>query len=209
MVPRKGHALAAKIEITEEEPASLLDEYSRIPISFEVRSVMDVDSDDPVTATLTERQLEVPWTKDYDRIEGEGPTSWAGKWNISNWGVLVARLKGSRVGGCVLAYNTDGVNRLEGRDDIAILWDLRVHPDYRGQGIGKALFDAAVAWALRRDCIELRIETQNINAWACRFYQKQGCRLHSINRDAYEDFPEEVELIWSLRLRNGRTGGSR
>ena len=36
---------------------------------------------------------------------------------------------------------------LEGRDDLAVFWALRVHPDYRGEGIGHQLFKAAVAWA--------------------------------------------------------------
>jgi len=46
----------------------------------------------------------------------------------------------------------------------------------------------------------LKVETQNINVPACRFYEKQGCHLSSINRNAYKAFPEEVELIWSLAL---------
>ena len=100
----------------------------------------------------------------------------------------------------MLAHNTDGVNKLEGRDDVVAVWDLRVYPDYRGKGIGHKLFEAAVKWARGRQCRELKVETQNINVPACRFYEQQGCRLSSINRFAYEAFPEEVELIWSLEL---------
>ena len=200
--------MTPEFEIVEESIARLGD-YATVPIRFEVCSVLHIDSDDPATATLTERPLEKPCIKDYDEAEGEGPSRWARRWDISNWGLLAAYSNGNRVGGCVLARNTDGVDKLEGRDDIAFLWDIRVHPDHRGQGIGKVLFDAAVDWAVKRNCVELRIETQNINVQACRFYQKQGCRLHSIDRDAYEDFPDEVELIWSLSLSGAGTGGRR
>jgi hypothetical protein len=43
-------------------------------------------------------------------------------------------------------------------------------------------------------------ETQNINVAACRFYAKQGCTLSAINRFAYRDCPEEVQLIWRKEL---------
>ncbi len=104
------------------------------------------------------------------------------------------------IGGCVLAYNTDGVHKLEGQDDIAVLWDLRVHPDFRRKGIGKKLFESAIKWSKGRKCTELKIETQNINVSACKFYQKQGCRLEKINRFAYKEFPNEIELMWIVKL---------
>ena len=130
----------------------------------------------------------------------EGPTRWAKRWDILNWGILVAYLGGRQVGGCVLAHNTDGVNKLEGGTDIVAMWDIRVHPKCRGQRIGSVLFASAVRWASVRDCRQLKVETQNINVPACRFYMGQGCRLDAINRGTYLDFPDEVELIWSLDL---------
>ncbi len=45
--------------------------------------------------------------------------------------------------GAVLAQRTPGVYMLEGRDDLAALWDIRVHPDARRDGIGHMLFEAA------------------------------------------------------------------
>ena len=186
-------------KITEETLARLAD-YGKIPIRFEVRSLFEIEGDTPDSAILVERPLEQTWIKDYDAIKGEGPTRWPKRWDTSNWGLLVARVEDRIVGGCVLAHNTNGVNKLEGRDDVVAVWDLRVHPDYRRRGIGHLLFEAAVEWAKDRHCRELKIETQNINVSACRFYEQQGCRLSAINRSAYEAFPEEVELIWSLAL---------
>jgi ribosomal protein S18 acetylase RimI-like enzyme len=183
-----------------EEPLARLVEYGEIPIRFEVRSLFEIQGDVPESALLVEQQVDPPWVKDYDAIEGEGPRHWPTQWDLSNWGLLAAYVDKRRVGGCVLAYNTDGVDKLEGRDDVVMMWDIRVHPDCRGTGIGRTLFEAASRWAQDRCCQELRIETQNINVPACRLYRRQGCRLSSINRFAYEALPEEVELIWSVAL---------
>ena len=184
----------------KEKPISQLSEYGNIPIHFEVRSIYGVEGNDPASAVLIEKQVPKPWIKDYDAIKGEEPIRWAEQWNISNWGMLVAERDERWIGGCVLAYNTDGVHKLEGRDDIAVLWDLRVHPDFRRKGIGKRLFSAAREWVRTRNCSELKIETQNINVPACKFYRKQGCRLNKINRHAYKNFPDEIELMWNLKL---------
>lgn len=83
-----------------------------------------------------------------------------------------------------------------GRDDVAVLWDIRVLPRERGGGVGSALFRAAGGWARTRGCRRLTIETQNINVPACRFYQKMGCTLGAIDRFAYPGQPAEVQLLW-------------
>jgi len=186
--------------LIEEIPITGLAEYGKIPISFEVKSVYEVLGDDPATAELIEKALPKPWIKDYDAIKGEEPIRWATRWDISKWGMLVAQIEGQWIGGCVLAYNTDGVYKLKGRDDITVLWDLRVHPEFRRQGVGKRLFESAIQWTKSRNCKKFKIETQNINVDACKFYKNQGCLLEKINRTAYKEFPDEIELIWSIRL---------
>lgn len=156
--------------------------------------------DDPASATLVERQVQHPWVKDYDTVKGEAPTDWPNRWDISNWGLLAVTVNGYWVGGCAVAFNTEGVEMLDRRDDLAVLWDIRVHPDHRGNGIGSKLFNAVIEWASDRQCHALKVETQNINVPACRFYKRQGCSLNAINRSAYPDFPDEVQLIWNLEL---------
>lgn len=181
-----------------EEPVTVLPDYSRIPIAFEVRSILEAYLPDKGLGgiRLTERPVAVSWIKDYDEFEHERPASWAQRWNIANWGVISAFIDGTRVGGCVLAYDTPGVHKLEQRTDIAVLWDIRLAPEYRGKGIGSLLIDAAVSWAQHRQCRYLKVETQNINVPACRFYASHGFTLGSINLHAYPDLPDEVELIW-------------
>jgi len=73
--------------------------------------------------------------------------------------VLSAWSHGARVGGAVIAWNTPTVHLLEGRTDLALLWDLRVAPESRGQGVGTALFQAAESWAASRGVRWLKVET--------------------------------------------------
>jgi GNAT superfamily N-acetyltransferase len=149
---------------------------------------------------LSERKLDAPYVKDYDAYEGERPTQWAERFDVSNWGLIGAYADDARVGGAVVAFDTKGVNMLEGRRDLAVLWDIRVSPESRGRGVGSALFRAAEAWAAARGCRQLKIETQNINVPACRFYARQGCVLGAINRFAYQELPDEAQLLWYKTL---------
>ena len=188
-----------EIEI-KEETVKVLKDYSQIPIAFRVETKFRIDSVNNGLGgfLLSEEKVEPSYTKDYD-IEEE-PTSWLKRWDISHWGVLSAYSGEKRVGGAVIAYDTEGVWMLEGRRDLAVLWDIRVHPDFRRSGIGSKLFQSAIEWARARGCRRFKAETQNINVPACRFYAKQGCKLGAINRYAYEQCPDEVELVWYLEL---------
>jgi GNAT superfamily N-acetyltransferase len=108
----------------------------------------------------------------------------------------VARIANRTVAGATVALDTPGLTMVEGRRDSALLWDIRVTPDARRHGVGSALFQRVEAWAQLHGCRQLKIETQNTNVRACRFYERQGCRLQQIHRTAYPDFPEEVQLLW-------------
>jgi hypothetical protein len=44
------------------------------------------------------------------------------------------------------------------------------------------------------------VETQTINVPACRFYSKMGCTLGAIDRYAYVDLPNEIQLLWFKEL---------
>ena len=183
------------IEVAEE-PFTALAEYESIPIAFTVSSVLDVAED----GSLVERRLAAPYLKDYDAQPGEGPQSWPLHFDVSRWGLLVARGGGRRVGGAAMAYDAPGVHMLEGRRDLAVVWDLRVAPEARGRGVGRALWNAAEAWARARGCRELRVETQNVNVPACRFYARQGCVLATARHGVYPGLPHEVQLVWSKML---------
>jgi ribosomal protein S18 acetylase RimI-like enzyme len=115
---------------------------------------------------------------------------------MSNWVLFAARAEGRRVGGAAVAFRTPGLTLLEGREDLAILWDIRVLPEARGQGVGSALFREAEEWARAKGCRHLEVETQNINVGACRFYARHECVLRAVNPRAYPEFPDEDQMLW-------------
>jgi GNAT superfamily N-acetyltransferase len=187
-----------------EIPPEELPRYAEIPIAFRVESVFRVDAVDGGLGgfRLVEEAVE-PYMKDYDALADERPTHWLRRFDVSNWGFFLALDEERTVGGATVACDTPGVDMLGGRTDLAVLWDLRVAPERRGQGIGSRLFGHVAEWARKRGCKQLKIETQNVNVRACRFYAKQGCTLGSIDRHGYAGCPEvarEAMLLWYLDL---------
>ena len=112
-----------------EEPITRLGLHAEVPIAFHVERVLDVTlvEEGLGGVVMSERAIEVPWLKDYDTIEGEGPTRWARRFDVTNWGLISAHAAGRRVGGAVVAFDTAG-SMVEGRSDRAVLWDIRVRP---------------------------------------------------------------------------------
>lgn len=188
------------IEI-RKEAAEALAEYATIPIRFGIQSLLRVEWIEGGVGgiRLSEQPVDPPYAKDYDAL-GDAPLTWGQRWDLSTWGILLARDGGEAVGGAVVAWRTPGLHMLEGRDDLAVLWDLRVRPDRRRQGVGQKLFIHAVAWARERQCRAMKIETQNNNVSACRFYAACGCRLGGVHPGAYARLPDEVMLLWYLDL---------
>lgn len=182
-----------RVEVSEE-PITSLARYAAVPIAFEVTAVFDVGNSRG-GYSLAERAIDAPYVKDYD-AHGEDPARWPALFDVSNWGLLAARAEGRRVGGAAVAFDTPGLDMLEGRRDLAVLWDIRVSPEARGLGVGSALFRAAEDWARARGCRLLKVETQNINVAACRFYMRQGCLLGAVDRSAYPGLPDEIRLLW-------------
>jgi GNAT superfamily N-acetyltransferase len=192
-----------EIEIAEIGP-DRLDVYAEVSIAFRVSAVLQVELVDRGLGgmLLREQIVTPPYEKDYDALDG-GPLDWLRSFDLTHWGFLLASDGGRPVGGATIAYRTPDVRMLEGRDDLGVLWDLRVAPDYRGRGVGHALFWAAARWCEARACRQMKIETQNLNVIACRFYQRQGCELGQIHRFAYDQDPrvsEETMLVWYLAL---------
>jgi GNAT superfamily N-acetyltransferase len=181
----------------QEAPIASVGELGQVPIAFTVDQRCEVSvSENDGRFILSEHAIKAPYVKDYDGITGEGPAQWARRFDVSKWGFIRAQSNGRLVGGAAIAFASADVMMLERRQDLAVLWDIRVAPDVRRQGVGFALFQAAEAWAVSRNCRQLKIETQNINVVACRFYARQGCVLRTVNPFAYSQLPDEVQLLW-------------
>ena len=198
------------VEIRDELPAALAD-YARVPIAFEVSERFAVYAQEAGLGglRLVSERVVPSYVKDYDSDPDHHPTAWPARFDLSRWGFLAARVDGERAGGAVVAWDTPGIDMLEGRSDLAVLWDLRVAPTWRHRGVGTALFRAAEAWTLARGARWLKVETQNINTTACRFYARQGCTLGALHRFAYPALPEEVQLLWYKELETEARSGVR
>jgi GNAT superfamily N-acetyltransferase len=137
--------------------------------------------------------------KDYD-ASGEMPALWAKQFDTSKWRLVVARIDDACVGGAAIAFDTPGLDMLEARTDLAVLWDIRVLPGFRRRGIGAALLAAGEAWSMREGCRQLKVETQNVNVPAYRFYAQNGFVLQSARWNVYPHCPDEVQLLLSKAL---------
>ena len=191
--------MEARVRIREETVAEL-EQYRQVPIVFTVKSQYRAELIDQGLGgwSLIEEAVEPSYEKDYD--EATPPTRWHGHGDISNWVVFAAYDGSARVGGALVAWNTPSIHMFEGRTDLAVLWDIRIRQEYRRSGIGTRLFARSVEWAKLKGCSRLKIETQNINAPACRFYARMGCELRGIHHGVYPEYPEEVQFLWYLNL---------
>ena len=184
--------------------AGRLAEYASVPTVCEVRSRIDVGNigDGSGGLTLAERAVENPYVKDYDSYVG-GPCEWAKRFDLSRWGLWIARDGADVVGGAAVVWGDPAVEMAENQREMAVLWDIRVRPTNRRRGVGTALFREAAIWASRKGCRVLQIETQDVNVAACRFYMGMGCILARIDRLAYRGCAAvagEIMLIFNLAL---------
>jgi GNAT superfamily N-acetyltransferase len=191
-----------ELEVRSHSVDDLLS-YASVSSTLRVTRILDVtvQSGGLGGITLSERPIDTPYIKDYDRLER--PADWAQRFDLSRWAFLGAWADGRRLGGAAVAPGNTNAAPSEDRGDLALLWDIRVASGSQRLGVGSALFAAASAWAIDRGYRHLAVETQNVNVPACRFYARQGCELGAIHRFAYPTLPEEVQMIWYLDLRGG------
>ena len=188
--------MVVSVEIRNEE-ARAIAEYASISIAFGVERVADVDALLASAGSRVEsRVVANPYLKDYDTYPDNGPLGWASRFDLGKWGIFGAYADGRRVGGAAVAVRDSAVALLEGHDDRAVLFDLRVDPSARQRGVGRALLAAVVEWSIARGARRLLVETQDVNVPACRFYSRNGFVLDAANRGAYPDLPEETQLLW-------------
>lgn len=178
----------------------LLKEYSKVSIEFEVHDILEDNIKDHGISgfELIEKSIE-SYKKNYDTAE-HNPTKLMDKFDLSNWVMIYAKKDQNMIGGAIVAFDTHGIHMLEGRSDLAVLWDIRIDESYRRCGIGRTLISEVKKWSISKGCNRLKIETQNNNTKACKFYISQGARLTGMNKFCYEDYPEEIQLIWSITL---------
>jgi GNAT superfamily N-acetyltransferase len=90
--------------------------------------------------------------------------------------ILVLR-KGGRIIGMVSLLFT--ISTVCG-GKVALLEDMIVHPEYRNDGYGSELLQAAIEFAGRKGCLRITLLTDRANDAAIRFYQRHGFGMSSM-----------------------------
>lgn len=177
--------------------------YDCVPMQVRVERILSLEKIDRGFGGFLFKETPVePYLKDFC-ADGDKAVGWAERFDLTNWGFFMAFDDGRPIGGAAAAAKTPGCRMLAGREDLAVLWDIRVADGYKGQGVGQTLFDMARSWAKEKGYVQLKIECQNNNLPAVRFYHKQGAVLGMIDQYAYYNEPayrDEVQLIWYLEL---------
>ena len=180
--------------------------YDSIPSQFLVKSIYRVENmqNGPGGLTLVEEPVKNPFTRDYNFSGIDIPTTWAQKFDMSNWGIFITLAGEQPIGGCAIALDGDvfPVREMQ-RKDLAIVWDIRVRPAFQRQGVGTLLFLHAANWSKEQGYGQLGLETDTSNVPACKFYTHLGCELGAILKYGYSGIPEVATyamLLWYLNL---------
>ena len=175
-----------------------LDEYGNIPFYYDTNKKYELIKIDNGLGGIKFELVDVP---EFHKDFGTRTSRWKELFDLKNWKFFVAYNEENKmIAGCVVATKTNNCIMLEKRDDLAVLWDIRVSDKYKHQGIGQKLFNMAKEYAVNNGFKQLKVECQNTNPAAVNFYHKQGMILRAINEYAYPDCPNEVQLLWYLDL---------
>ncbi len=189
-------AVASPVIRIERCPADEIATECRIASRFEVRERAVFTG-----GTFAATPEPTPWVKDYDALE-DALHLLPARHRMERWLGLQA-LFGDRVVGLLLAVAGDPTYVPPVGTDGVWIADIRVEPSFRGMGVGSALWAAAEGWALETGRCELWVETQDINVPACRFYQRMGCLVASVDAHAYPPELGETRVIWFKRMDAG------
>lgn len=137
---------------------------------------------------------------EYNKVFDGTIEKWNNMLDISNWKFYGAFDNDNLVGACTIATKTENCFMLEGRKDLAVLWDIRVKEGYKNQGIGQKLINKAIEYSKSNGFKQLKIECQNTNYKAVNFYYKQDAKLGSFKENAYADYPQEVQFLLYIDL---------
>ncbi|MDI6453311.1 GNAT family N-acetyltransferase [Peloplasma aerotolerans] len=138
-----------------------------------------------------------------DLASEEKVSDWIEILNEDSTSIMVIEDNDLWIGGCITVTHSPKVNMLRNNMENAVLWDIRVHPQYQKLGIGSILLESSIQFAKKKECKHLIIETQDNNPTAIDFYVKHGAYLIDVNPNAYHDQPNETQYIFQIDLYKG------
>ena len=85
---------------------------------------------------------------------------------------------------------------------VCELESVAVFPENRGQGVGRALFNAVADWALASGAARMELEVRASNHRAIKLYERAGLLREGL-RPAYYESPEEDAVLMGKVLATG------
>jgi GNAT superfamily N-acetyltransferase len=145
-------------------------------MSFQVRAA-DADEAEAIVA-LYEWLFAPPGSKPEAWEEGRAVVALRQAIDSHDSAVLVAEREDGALIGFVTGYQDLHSVRYGYR-----VWveDLAVDPEERSKGVGKALLDAAKAWARERGATHLELDSALARTDAHRFYDREGAEYRSFS----------------------------
>jgi streptothricin acetyltransferase len=199
--------MAVKIVRIDPDDSDALRQYTSVPMRLTVESLLEVSdvAGDWPGFTLHERPVSFPWSKDYASDPEGDPVHFLRRFICAhNTALFLALDNGRPIGGAAgirHCFDARYFCMTDGRDDMAVLADIRVTPGEQRGGVGSKLFRSTVEWARAEGMKLLKIETQNTNVPACHFYRRMGAKLGGMQRHAYSgEHEDEAMLLWYLEL---------
>ena len=80
--------------------------------------------------------------------------------------------------------------------DEGHITNVAVHPDYRGQGIGKALISELLYLCEKENIFSLTLEVRKSNVVAQNLYKSFGFIEEGIRKGYYSDNNEDAIIMW-------------
>lgn len=177
--------------------------YASVPMHISGDSIYRLKRPEPFTFILEKEACDAFSFE----VSEENPENWKSFISLDNFKLVGIYQDATLVAAMSLVHDNPSVRMLDGRKDVLLVWDLRVHPDHKGKGYGRALIDYARHEAEALGVNHLRIETQNTNPSAVDFYHNMGFELAQIREHAYsgqmsEDAggKREIMLIFNEKL---------
>ncbi|ADQ03880.1 ribosomal-protein-alanine acetyltransferase [Caldicellulosiruptor owensensis OL] len=80
--------------------------------------------------------------------------------------------------------------------DEGHITNIAVHPQKRGQGIGRLLLSALISYAKENGLVGLTLEVRSKNYVAISLYKSLGFIQEGIRKNYYSDPPDDAIIMW-------------
>ncbi|CAL9321201.1 GNAT family N-acetyltransferase [Streptomyces sp. SudanB182_2057] len=151
--------------------------------SFTTGTVFQVTATDEGFA-LREVPVEPPLTKVFPEDESDGAEG-SGDDGMDSRTFVAQGASGEPAGFVAVSYS--GWNRR------LIIEDIKVAPEHRGKGVGRALMELAAEFARERGAGHIWLEVTNINAPAIHAYRRMGFAFCGLDTTLYDGTPSRGE----------------